>query len=296
MRRDNLIIIAGTASPKLAARVATELRCPLLNPEIKHFPDGELYVRLDAKLEGKHVVIVQSTSQPQNDNLIELFLMLDAAKDLGAQHVTAVVPYLTSPRQDKRFKPEEATSVHTICKLIEHAGADDFLTVDMRNDGIMQNFSIPTCNLTAMPLLGQYLAKLKLQDPVILGVNQESLERVRMVAAELKADYDYLEKRRMNPKKIAIQPKHLEVAGRDVVLVDDIISTGGTIIEATRILRRQHARKIYAACTHPVLAENALQKILKVSVRAVIATDTIEHRTSVVSVAPIIAGAIQQGF
>jgi len=296
LRRDNLIIIAGTASPKLAARVATQLRCPLLNPEIKRFPDGELYVRLDAKLEGKHVVIVQSTSQPQNDNLIELFLMLDAAKDLGAQHVTAVVPYLTSPRQDKRFKPEEATSVHTICKLIEHAGADDFLTLDMRNDETMQNFSIPTCNLTAMPLLGQYLAKLKLQDPVILGVNQESLERVRMVAAELKADYDYLEKRRMNPKKIAIQPKHLEVAERDVVLVDDIISTGGTIIEATRILRRQHARKIYAACAHPVLAEDALQKILKVGVRAVIATDTIEHRTSVVSVAPIIAGAIQQGF
>lgn len=291
-----MIIIAGSASSKLAERVARQLNCPLLNPEIKRFPDGELYVRLDNKLEEEHVVIVQSTHHPQNDNLIELFLLLDAAKDLGARHVTAAVPYLTYARQDKRFKPGEATSAHTICRLIEHAGADDFLTVDMHNNGVIQNFSIPTYNLTAMPLLGQYLAKLKLQEPVILGIDQESLERVRRVAAELKADYDYLGKLKVSPKKITIQPKHLEVAKRDVILVDDIISTGEIVIEATQILRRQRARKIYAACTHPVLSGDALQKILKVGVHAVIATDTIEHRTSVVSVAPLIAGAIRQGF
>lgn len=253
-------------------------------------------MRLDNKLEEEHVVIVQSTHHPQNDNLIELFLLLDAAKDLGARHVTAAIPYLTYARQDKRFKPGEATSAHTICRLIEHAGADDFLTVDMHNNGVIQNFSIPTYNLTAMPLLGQYLAKLKLQEPVILGIDQESLERVRRVAAELKADYDYLGKLKVSPKKITIQPKHLEVAKRDVILVDDIISTGEIVIEATQILRRQRARKIYAACTHPVLSGDALQKILKVGVHAVIATDTIEHRTSVVSVAPLIAGAIRQGF
>lgn len=291
-----MIIIAGSASSKLAERVARQLNCPLLNPEIKRFPDGELYVRLDNKLEEEHVVIVQSTHHPQNDNLIELFLLLDAAKDLGARHVTAAIPYLTYARQDKRFKPGEATSAHTICRLIEHAGADDFLTVDMHNNGVIQNFSIPTYNLTAMPLLGQYLAKLQLQEPVILGIDQESLERVRRVAAELKADYDYLGKLKVSPKKITIQPKHLEVAKRDVILVDDIISTGEIVIEATQILRRQRARKIYAACTHPVLSGDALQKILKVGVHAVIATDTIEHRTSVVSVAPLIAGAIRQGF
>ncbi len=291
-----MITIAGSASSKLAERVAKQLKCPLLNPEIKRFPDGELYVRLDNKLEEEHVVIVQSTHHPQNDNLIELFLLLDAAKDLGARRVTATVPYLTYARQDKQFKPGEATSTHTICKLIEHAGADDFLTVDMHNNGVIQNFSIPTFNLTAMPLLGQYLAKLKLQDPVILGIDQESLERVRRVAIELKADYDYLGKPKVALKKITIQPKHLEVAKRDVILVDDIISTGGTIIEATRILRSQRARKIYAACTHPAVTEDTLQKILKAGVQAVIATDTIEHRTSVVSVAPIIAGTIQQGF
>ncbi|MDH5443052.1 MAG: ribose-phosphate diphosphokinase [Candidatus Hadarchaeaceae archaeon] len=291
-----MIIIAGSASPKLAARVAKQLKCPILNPEIKRFPDGELYVRLDTKLNEKNVAIVQSASQPQNDNLIELFLLLDAAKDLGARHVTAAVPYLILPQRDKLFKPGESTGTHTICKLIEHAGADDFLTVDMQNDGVIQNFSIPTYNLTAMPLLGQYLTKLKLQDPVILGIDQGSLEHVRNVAAELNANYDYLVKRKVSQKKITTQPKHLEVAKRDVVLVDDIISTGGNIIEATRILRRQRVRKIYVACTHPAVSEDTLQKILKAGVHSVIATDTIEHRTSLVSVAPIIAGAIQQGF
>lgn len=287
-----MIIIAGSASPKLAAKVAKQLKCSLVKPELKRFPDGELYVRLNAKLEEKHVVIVQSTRHPQNDNLIELFLLLDAAKDLGARRVTAAVPYLAYARQDKRFKPGEAISAHTTCKLIERGEADDFLTVDVHDDGIVRNFSIPAYNLTAMPLLGQYLAKLKLQNPIILGADQGSLERARRVAAELRANYDYLEKRRVTPKKVTIQPKHLKVTGRDVVLVDDIISTGGTIIEATQILRRQRARKIYAACTHPVFARNALRKILRAGVQAVIATDTIEHQTSVVSVASIIAEAI----
>jgi ribose-phosphate pyrophosphokinase len=272
--------------------VAKQLKCPLTKPELKRFPDGELYVRLDAELGGEHATVVQSTCQPQNDNLIELFLLLDAAKDLGAKRVTAAVPYLSYARQGKRFKPGEAISIRTVCKLIERAGADDFLTIDVHEEGIMRNFSIPAYSLTAMPLLGRYLAKLKLQDPIILGADQGSLERARRVADELIADYDYLQKRRVTPKKVAIAPKCLDVAKRDVVLVDDIISTGDTIIKAARVLRRQRARKIYAACTHPVLAGNAIRKILRAGVRAVIATDTIEHRTSVVSVAPVIADAI----
>ncbi len=235
---------------------------------------------------------MQSTCYPPNENLIELFLLLDAAKDLGARRVTAAVPYLSYARQDKRFKPGEVISVRTMCKLIERAGADDFLTVDVHEDEIMRNFSIPAYNLTAMPLLGRYFTKLKLHDPAILGADQGSLERARRVAAELMADYDYLQKRRVTPKKVVISPKRLDIAKRDVVLVDDIISTGGTVIEAAKILRRQHARKIYAACTHPVLAGNALRKILGAGVRAVIATDTIEHRTSVVSAAPAIVDAI----
>ena len=289
-----MIVIAGSASPKLAARVAKALECPLARPELKRFPDGELYVRVGNDLKGEHAVIVQSTRYPQNDNLIELSFLLDAAKDLGAERVTAVVPYLAYARQDKRFKPGEAISIRTVCKLLERAGADDFFTVDVHKDEIMRNFSIPAYNLTAMPLLGRYIAGLGLRDPIILGADRGSLERARRVAAELVTDYDYLEKVRITPKKIATRPKRLEVSKRDVVVIDDVISTGGTVIEAAKILRRQGARQVIAACTHGVLAGNALRKILAAKVKRVIATDTIESRASVTSSAPVIVNAIRR--
>lgn len=288
-----MIVIAGSASPKLAARVAKLLNCQLLKPKLRRFPDGEIYVRLDAKFDGEYAIVVQSTCRPQDNNLIELFLLLDAAKDLGAKRVTAVVPYLAYARQDKRFKPGEAVSIYTICKLIESAGADHFLTVDVHEDGVLRRFSIPAYNLTAMSLLGQYLAKLGLKDPVILGADQGSLGRAKRVAAELMADYDYLEKKRITPEMVETKPKRLDVAKRDVVIVDDIISTGGTVIKAAKILKRQRARKIYAACTHAVLTGDALRRMLASGVEKIIATDTIEHSTSVVSVAPAIVEAIR---
>ena len=287
-----MIVIAGSASPKLSARVAKQLGCQLVKPELWRFPDGEFYVRIGAGLGDEHAVVVQSTCYPQNDNLIELCLLLDAAKDLGAKRVTAVVPYLAYARQDKRFKPGEAISLRTASKLISQAGADDFITIDLHEEGSTRNFSIPAYSLTAMSLLGQYLNRLGLKDPAILGADQGAGERARRVAVEMGVDHDYLEKRRIAPDKVITQPKRMSIAKRDVVLVDDIISTGFTIMEAARILRRQGARGVYAACTHPVLAGRALQRLRAAGVKRVIATDTIEHRTSVVSVAPLIAKAI----
>jgi ribose-phosphate pyrophosphokinase len=144
-----------------------------------------------------------------------------------------------------------------------------------------------------MSLIGRYLAKLHMRAPAIMGADQGSLARARRVAAELAVEYDYLEKTRLTPTKVLTKPKRLDVAGRDVVIIDDIISTGGTMVEAARVLKKQKARKIYAACTHPVLVNNAPKKISAAGVQKVIATDTIEHKTSTISVAPLIAGAIR---
>ncbi len=288
-----MITIAGSASGKLAARVAKSLRCQFVNPEVKRFPDGESYVRADHDFKGEHAIVIQSTCYPQNDNFIELFLLLDAAKDMGAKRVTAVVPYFGYARQDKRFKPGEAISVRTVCKLIERAGADDIFTMDIHEEEIIANFAIPAYNLTAMSLIGRHLERLDLHDPVVLAPDQGALRHAKRAAAEFMADYDYLHKTRRTPTKVTVRPKRLDVSKRDVVIVDDIISTGGTIIEAVKTLKRQRARKIYAACTHPVLAENALQKIMAAGARKVFATDTIEHKTSVISVAPVIAEAIR---
>jgi ribose-phosphate pyrophosphokinase len=288
-----MITVAGSASGKLAARVAKLLGCPLAKPEVTRFPDGESYVRVDYDFKDEHTIVVQSTCYPQNDNLIELFLLLDTAKDLGAKRVTAVVPYFGYARQDKRFKPGEAVSVRTICKLVERAGADDIFTVDIHEEEIMANFSIPAYNLTAMSLIGRYVERLDLRDPIVLAPDQGALRHAKRVAAEFMADYDYLEKTRQTSTKVVMRPKRLDVSKRDVVIVDDIISTGGTVIEAIKILKKQGARDIYAACTHPVLASGALKKIIATGARKVISTDTIEHRTSVISVAPVIAEAIR---
>jgi ribose-phosphate pyrophosphokinase len=287
-----MIIIAGSASPELSARLAKHLKCQLVRPELRRFPDGEFYTRIGAELKGEHALVVQSTCHPQNDNLIELCFLLDAAKELGAARVTAVVPYLAYARQGKRFKPGEAISIHTVCKLIERAGADDLITIDVHHEEITRNFSVPAYNLTAMPLLGRYINGLKFKAPVVLGADKGASEHAKQVALEMGVDYDRLEKQRINAEKVVIQPKRLHVANRDVVIVDDIISTGGTIIEAAKVLRNQRAHSIYSACTHAVLAGKALQRIRSAGIRRVIATDTIEHQVSVVSVAPLIANAI----
>ena len=288
-----MVVIAGSASPKISAGLAKQLGQPLIKPELTRFPDGELYVRIDGKLEGEHAIVVQSIPYPQNDNLVELCLLLDLVKDLGASRVTGVVPYLAYARQDKRFKPGEAISVRTVCKLIERAGASDVFTVDVHEEEVMRNFAIPAYNLTAMPSIGKYLVKLGLRDPIIIAPDQWASPLAKRVAVELMADHDYFEKRRMTPTQVEVRPKRLSAAGRDVVIVDDIISTGGTIIEAARILKKQGSRRLYAACTHPVFAGKALKKVLAAGVRKVVATDTIEHRTSVVSVAPVIAEALR---
>lgn len=274
--------------------MARALKCPLVRPELQRFPDGELHVRVDAELEGQHAILVQSTPFPQNENLLELCFLLDLAKDLGAGRVTAVVPYLAYSRQDRRSKSGEAISVRTVCRLIESAGADDFFTIDLHQEEILRNFSIPAYDLTAMPLLGKYVAKLGLRYPIIVGADQKSFERARKVAAELMADYDFLEKKRITPEKVVSRPKRLEVSKRDIVLVDDIISTGGTIIEATKILRKMGARRVFAACTHGPLVGKAMAKLSATGIR-VIATDTVEGRASVISVAPVIVNAIRVG-
>lgn len=290
-----MIIVPGSASPKLASRIAEGLGCGLIRPELARFPDGETYARIPGDLRGEHAVIVQSTCHPQNENLIELFLLLDAAKGLGARRVTAAVPYFGYARQDRRFKPGEAMSAHAMCRLMGSAGADDMLTVDIHEEEIVRGSPIPAKSLTAAPLLGRHIARLGLKDALILGADEGALKLARDVAAELGADHSCLRKRRLTPTMVVTEPECPDVAGRDVVIVDDIISTGGTMIEAATVLKERGAEGIYAFCIHPVFADEVEGKILAAGVREVIATDTIEHRASAVSVAPLFVEALREG-
>ena len=291
-----MLIVAGSASSKLAERVAKQLKCELTKPELKRFPDGELYVRIPTDVKGEDVAIIQSTCYPPNQNYMELLLLLDAVRDLGAEEVMAVMPYFAYARQDKRFKEGEAVSLYTVAKLIESVGTNKVYTVDMhahRVGDIQEIFKVPARNLTAARLLGKYLAdNYQLEDPVIIGPDEEAERWAKEAGKALDADWDYMVKERLGPEEVQIKPRKLEVEGRDAMVIDDIISTGETMVEAIKILKKHGARKIYAACVHAVLAGDALEKVRKAGAEDIFATDTIEHKISKVSVAPLIADAI----
>ena len=289
-----MLIVAGSASTKLARRVAKSLRAGLAVPELKRFPDGESYVRIPSDLKGERVAVIQSTPRPQNENLFELFLLLSTAKELGAEHVTAVVPYLAYARQNKPFKAGEAASARTVCDLIERAGADEVLIVDLHEADVLKYFSIPARDVSAAPLFGRYFKRFDLEHPLVLGPDDKAIRQARLAAIELGAEADYLEKERVAPNEVATEAKPLEVEGRDVLIIDDIISTGGTMIEAARILEKLRARRLYAACTHAVLAPGALERLIAAGFTKIVASDTIETQISTVSAAPVIAEALQR--
>jgi len=291
-----MLIVAGSASSKLAERVAKQLKCKLTKPELKLFPDGELYVRIPADVKGEDVTVIQSTCYPPNQNYMELLLLLDAARDLGAKNVIAVMPYFAYARQDKRFKEGEAVSLYTVAKLIESVGTDKVYTVDMhahRVGDIQEIFKVPARNLTAAPLLAKYLVdNYQLKDPVIIGPDDEAERWAKEAGEALGADWDYMIKERLGPEEVRIKARNLKVEGRDAMVIDDIVSTGETMVEAIKILKKRGARKIYAGCIHAVLAGNAQEKVRKAGAEDIFATDTIEHKISKVSVAPLIADAI----
>ncbi|MEM2877983.1 MAG: ribose-phosphate diphosphokinase [Candidatus Hadarchaeales archaeon] len=285
-------VVSGSASPLLSARLSKKLCCRIIRPEVKRFPDGELYVRIVERVDGEKAVVVQSTAAPQDENLMELLFITDLLRDMGAKEIIAVVPYLAYARQDRRFRPGEALSVKTVCRLIEGAGADGFITVDIHHRETLSHFSIRAIDLTAARAIGEHLKRMRLKRPIVLGADRGAEERARIAALEMGADYSHVEKRRISPEKVEVSPVSFDVRGRDIILLDDIISTGGTIAESSKSLRRMGARAVYAACTHPVLSGNALVRMKRAGVKDVISTDTIEREVSRVSVSGLIAEAL----
>jgi len=293
-----LKIIGGTGGCVLAALVARQLDVKASGAEIKRFPDGEKYLRIHEDLAGQDVVIVQSIHHEPDELLFEYLLLCDTVKDLGANKVIAVLPYFAYARQDSRFNPGEAVSFKTVTKLIEDVGTAELFSVDMHQHRVERAhdlFRIPAHNLTAAPLLAEYVkAKTSLEKPIVIGPDEESEQWASTAAKVIGADHDVLEKKRLAADKVEITTRRLDVQGRDVLLIDDIISTGGTIIEASRILKSQGARRLIVACTHPILAHNALARIYESGAEIVVGTDTVPSPVSYVSVAPLIADAIRR--
>jgi ribose-phosphate pyrophosphokinase len=288
-----MLIITGPASQELGRKIAELLNAKTVAVVFKKFPDGESYIRLDGEVKNEEVAIVQTTSPPQDTNLLQLFLMVDTAKDLGAKKVVAVVPYLAYSRQDKRFLPGEAFSIETIAKLLKKAGIDQLLTINVHEQKVLKKFPFPAQSMSAIPLLAEYFKNKGLQGAFSLAPDEGAKEYATTAAKILNGGYGWRHKERDRyTGAISFRDDKLDVKGKDAVIFDDIISTGGTTAEAVKALKAQGARRVYAACVHPLLIGDAEKKIMGNGAEEIVGTDCVQSSVSKVSVAPLIANAL----
>ncbi|WXG40853.1 MAG: ribose-phosphate diphosphokinase [Candidatus Freyarchaeum deiterrae] len=289
-------VIPGPSSQLLGLRLARCLKSSVVPIEFKTFPDGERYIRIKEEPKNGHAVVVQSTIPPDpNQCIIELCFILETLKEIGLEKITAVIPYFAYARQDKKFLPGEAVSGKIICDIIQNAGADEVITVDIHSKRILENFKIPIRDVSAVPLLGEYLNNFKLTNPLIISPDEGAIERARTLAVFMDAEYvTFTKSRDKHTGEIEILIKEIDVANRDVVIIDDIISTGGTMASAVEIAKSQGAARVYAACTHAVLVGDSRFKILNAGANEIIGTDTVPSDVSFVSAAPIIAEALKE--
>lgn len=292
-----MIIVGGPASNNIDLEIARIMNIPQITLEYKTFPDGESYIRYPVekvKLSKETVVIVQSLYPPQDKHFLELLLAISTAKDLGAEEVVAVVPYLAYARQDKRFRAGEAISVNVILKSIEFAGADRFITIDIHKEESLKVLSIPYKNLTAMKELAKYLAERNYENPVILAPDRGAISLAKDIANILNTEYDYIIKVRDKiTGEVRAEAKTLDIKDKTVIIVDDIISTGGTMVLAARCSLASGAKTVVAVCTHALLVGNALDRLRESGVSDIIATNSVPSPVSKVSVASVVAEYLQ---
>jgi len=292
-----LIVVPGPASVELGQKIAELLKAKVVPVEFKRFPDGESYIRFEdaTLLKNEEVVIVQTTSPPQNENLIQLLLMADNAKDMGAKSITAVVPYLAYARQDSRFRPGEALSLKTIVTLLKTCGVSRIVTVNSHNPAILKTMPIPIEDISAISLLAQHFQRKGFKDAFSVSLGKKGMETAEEANKVLKGGCDYIPTQRDRVTgNVTIEKKTLPVKNSDVIIFDDIISSGGTMIKAVGWVKEQGASRVYAACVHPLLIGDTRDKILKAGAERVVGTDSVPSPVSEVSVAPLIAEALKK--
>jgi ribose-phosphate pyrophosphokinase len=276
-------IIAGASSQVLAKRVSDLTQWDIVDVEYRRFPDGESYLRVCEEVE--RVAIIQSTRT--NDDIIVLLQLLDACES-AEKHV--VIPYFGYARQDKRFKNGEPISSRAIASIFK---ADSIAVVNIHSEEVMKYFRSPAKELDASEVIGKYISSLNLRDPLIISPDYGAIEMVEKISKVVNCEYAVMMKERISDEEVRISAEGLEVKGRDVIIVDDIISTGGTIKEALKILKKMGVGRVFVGCVHPVLVGDALLKLYRTGAYEVFGTDTIESSISKVSVAEIIASYLE---
>ncbi len=272
----NLCILSGTANPKLAQDIAKHLGVPLCDALVSRFNNGETQVMINESVRGRDVYIIQPTSQPVNDSLIELLIMIDACKRASVHSVTAVVPYYAYARQDRKTRGREPISAKLVANLIETAGANRVVTVDLHAGQIQGFFDIPVDHLAAAPVLAEYFQQNHAFDnAVVVSPDLGGVTRARVLADRLQTPIAIIEKRRPEPGKAEVMNLIGEVKGKTAIMIDDIVDTAGSLCEGAKALKKLGASEVYACCSHAILSDPAVQRINESDLKKLIITDTI---------------------
>lgn len=268
-------LFTGNANPELAQSICSNLNEPLGNAVVRDFSDGEIMVEISENIRGTDVFVIQSTSMPGNRTLMEMLILIDALKRASAWRITAVIPYFGYSRQDRKVAPRAPITAKLVANLITVAGSDRVLTMDLHAGQIQGFFDIPVDNLYAAPVLLSYLDRLGLEDTVVVSPDAGGVERARAFAKRLKAGLAIIDKRRTGPNVSQVMHIVGDVEGKDVVIVDDMVDTGGTLVQGMESLLKAGARRIFACATHPVFSGSAVERLAQSPAERIIVTDTI---------------------
>jgi ribose-phosphate pyrophosphokinase len=299
---DKLTVFSGNAHRELAEDICKYLKIKLSDALVEKFSEGEIRVKINENVRGKDVFVVQPTSPPPNDNLMELLIMIDALKRSSSQRITAVIPYFGYARQDRKDQPRVPITAKLVANLLTVAGANRILTMDLHAGQIQGFFDIPVDHLFAVGVLIDYFTKLKLKDVVVVSPDVGGIKMARAYAKRLSASLAIIDKRRESPEKTEAIHILGEVKGKNAFIVDDLIATGSSLIEAVTALKKAGARNVYAAITHGVLSGPAIERINKCKdLKELIISDSIplaDHkkhsRIKVLSVAGLLGEAIKR--
>ena len=296
-------ILSGTSNLKLSKEISKKLKLKLINTNIKRFADGEIFIEINENIRGNSVFVIQSTSNPANDNLMELLLVIDALKRSSAKNITAVIPYYGYARQDRKVAPRTSISAKVVANLLTNAGASRVVTVDLHAGQIQGFFDMPVDNLFTTPLFAKYI-KRKFKNKKLICVSPDvgGVQRTRGLATKIKADLAIIDKRRPKPGQSQVMNIIGDVKGKTCIIVDDIIDSGGTIINAVSALKKAGAIDVYVFITHAVLSGDATQKIKNSKIKKLIITDTIDNsqkiknnnKIEVLSISSLMSEAIKR--
>ena len=296
-------LLAGNSNKNLSQKISRFLKTRLVNSKIKKFADGEIYVEINENIRGNNIFIIQSISSPANDNLLEMLICIDALKRSSAKNITAVIPYFGYARQDRKVVPRTAISAKLVSNLITNAGANRILSVDLHAGQIQGFFDIPVDNLFATPIFARHIKKkMKLNNIICVSPDVGGVERTRALSRRINSSIAIIDKRRPAPGKSEVMNIVGNVKNKNCVIVDDIIDSGGTIVNAAQALKDKGAKDVYVYITHAVLSGQAVERLEKSQIKKLITTDTIDNlkkinkskKIEIISLAPMISEAMKR--